>query len=134
MKTVEVSAGAWFDNYRNMPLTLVFPLMGFAGAGLTMLLSRAGRPGFGFVTSALTLAGIIMTAGISLFPFIMPSSTNPNHSLTIWDATSSHLTLTVMFWAVMIFLPIILGYTLWNYYKMWGKVTTEEIEGRFSAY
>ncbi len=133
-KLVEPASGAWFDNYRNMPLTVVFPLLGFGGAALTMVLSRAARPGLGFVTSALALAGIIMTAGISLFPFIMPSSTNPNHSLTIWDATSSHLTLMVMFWAVVIFLPLIIGYTLWNYYKMWGKVTTQDIEERFSAY
>ena len=64
----------------------------------------------------------------------MPSSTAPSASLTVWDATSSPNTLNVMFWAVVIFLPIIVGYTTWNYYKMWGKVTEKEIKGRFSAY
>jgi cytochrome d ubiquinol oxidase subunit II len=134
MKKVELAPGAWLDNYGRMPLTMLFPLMGLGGAALTIWLSQRNRPGAGFFTSALALAGIIMTAGISLFPFIMPSSTAPDASLTVWDATSSPLTLNVMFWAVVIFLPIIIGYTTWNYYKMWGKVTEEEIEGRFSAY
>lgn len=81
------------------------------------------------------MGGIIATAGLSMFPFVMPSSSNPNSSLTAWDATSSHLTLTVMFWAVVIFLPIVLSYTLWCYVKMWGKVTVEDIEARsHSAY
>ncbi len=133
-KTVELAAGAWFDNYRAHPFTLVFPLLGFVGAWLTITLSKAGRPGLGYLTSALTLVGIIMTAGAAMFPFIMPSSSNPASSLTVWDATSSPLTLTVMFWAVVIFLPIVIAYTLWNYHKMWGKVTVEEIQERFSAY
>lgn len=134
MKKVELAPGAWLDNYSKMPLTILFPVMGLGGAALTLWLSKLGRPGLGFFTSALTMAGIILTAGASLFPFIMPSSTAPSASLTVWDATSSPNTLNVMFWAVVIFLPIIVGYTTWNYYKMWGKVTEKEIEGRFSAY
>ena len=65
-----------------------------------------------------------------MFPFIMPSSTNPNSSLIAWDATSSHLTLTVMFWAAVIFVPIILGYTIWTYSKMWRRVTVAEIKAQ----
>ena len=134
MKHAESAPGAWLDNYKHMPLTMVFPLTGLGGALLTLWLSRLNRPGLGFITSALTMAGIIMTAGISLFPFIMPSSTQPDASLTLWDATSSPGTLNVMFWAVVIFLPIIIAYTSWNYYKMRGKVTEADIESRFSAY
>lgn len=133
-KEVAVQAGAWLQNYSNYPLTMLFPLLGFVGISLTILLSRANRPGWGFFTSALGITGVIMTAGVTMFPFIMPSSTNPGSSLTIWDAPSSHLTLTVMFWAVVIFLPIVIGYTVWNYRKMWGKLTVEEMQDRFSAY
>ena len=133
-KEVAVEAGAWLQNYSDYPLTMLFPLLGFVGISLTILLSRANRPGWGFFTSALGITGVIMTAGVTMFPFIMPSSTNPGSSLTIWDAPSSHLTLTVMFWAVVIFLPIVIGYTVWNYRKMWGKLTVEEMQDRFSAY
>lgn len=133
-KTVEISSGAWLSNYSSYPLTLLFPALGFAGVILTILFSKANRPGLGFLSSSLAITGVIMTAGVSIFPFIMPSSTNPGSSLTIWDAPSSHLTLTVMFWAVVIFLPIVIFYTVWNYRKMWGKLSVEEMQERFSAY
>jgi cytochrome d ubiquinol oxidase subunit II len=51
----------------------------------------------------------------------------PSHSLTIWDSASSHLTLAIMFWAAMIFVPIILFYTFWCYKQMWGKITVKFI-------
>ncbi len=134
-KEVAEAPGAWLDNYRAAPLTLLAPVLGFAGAGLALLLSRVGAAGWAFVASAVGITGVIVTAGISMFPFIMPSSTNPVSSLTIWDAPSSHLTLTVMFWAVVIFLPIVLAYTVWTYARMWGKVTVAEIRERAgSAY
>ena len=97
-------------------------------------LSKA-RPGWGFVTSAISMTGVILTAGFSMFPFIMPSSTAMNSSLTVWDAPSSHLTLTVMFWAAAIFVPIILAYTTWTYRAMWGRVTVRHIrDNTHSAY
>ncbi|MEJ2465509.1 MAG: cytochrome d ubiquinol oxidase subunit II [Candidatus Thiodiazotropha sp.] len=133
-KTVEVMPGAWLANYATYPLTMAFPVLGFAGVIMTILLSRADRPGWGFFTSSLAITGVIMTAGISLFPFIMPSSTDLGSSLTIWDAPSSHLTLSVMFWAVVIFLPIVISYTIWNYRKMWGRLSIEEMQERTSAY
>ncbi len=133
-KTVEIGSSAWLSNYSQYPLTMLFPALGFAGMILTIFFSKANRPGWGFFSSSLAITGVIMTAGISLFPFIMPSSTNPGSSLTIWDAPSSHLTLTVMFWAVVIFLPIVISYTVWNYRKMWGKLSVEEMQERFSAY
>jgi cytochrome d ubiquinol oxidase subunit II len=133
-KTVEIGSGAWLSNYNAYPLTMLFPALGFGGVILTILFSKANRPGWGFLSSSLAITGVIMTAGVSLFPFIMPSSTNPGSSLTIWDAPSSHLTLTVMFWAVVIFLPIVIFYTVWNYRKMWGKLSVEEMQERFSAY
>jgi cytochrome d ubiquinol oxidase subunit II len=134
-KVVEPAAGAWLANYSAYPLAMLAPALGFLGAVLTLLLSGVGRAGWAFVTSSIALTGIILTAGVSLFPFIMPSSSDPRSSLTVWDAPSSHLTLTVMFWAVVVFLPIILGYTVWTYRRMWGKVTVQEIQLRaHSAY
>jgi cytochrome d ubiquinol oxidase subunit II len=133
-KTVEITEGAWLSNYSEYPLTILFPLLGFAGMAGTVMLSRINRPGLGFISSSMAIVGVIMTAGVSMFPFVMPSSTNPSHSLTLWDASSSHLTLTVMFWATMIFLPIVISYTSWNYYKMWGRLTAEEMKDRFAAY
>ncbi len=129
-KEVVQEAGAWLSNYATHPWTLAFPLLGFGGFGLAILASMLNRPGLGLLASSLGLAGIIMTVGAAMFPFIMPSSTNPNSSLIVWDAVSSHLTLTVMFWAAAIFVPLILLYTTWTYTKMWRRVTVEEIESQ----
>jgi cytochrome d ubiquinol oxidase subunit II len=129
-KEVVREGGAWLANYGAYPWTLLFPLLGIGGALATLVLSQANRAGLALVTSSLALTGIILTAGAAMFPFIMPSSTDPNSSLIAWDAVSSHLTLTVMFWAAVIFVPIILGYTTWTYAKMWRRVSVEEIRSQ----
>jgi cytochrome d ubiquinol oxidase subunit II len=129
-KEVVIEAGAWLANYRNYPWTLLFPILGFAGLGLAIVLSMRERAGLGLIMSGVGITGIIMTAGAAMFPFIMPSSTNPSSSLIAWDAVSSHLTLTVMFWSAVIFIPIILIYTTWTYRRMWRRVTIEEIEAQ----
>ncbi len=126
-KEVVVEAGAWLANYAAHPWMLAAPVLGFAGAGLAILSARGDRPGWGFLFTSLALAGVILTAGFSMFPFVMPSSVNPSHSLTLWDAPSSHLTLTVMFYATLIFLPIVLAYTVWCYRAMWGKFTVQYV-------
>ena len=127
-KTVEVAAGAWLANFKTYPLMMLAPASVYLGALAAILLCRAGRPGIGFVFSGTALAGVILTAGLAMFPFIMPSSTQPDHSLTLYDATSSHRTLMLMFGAVVVFLPIVLAYTSWVYRVMRGKVTEEQIE------
>ncbi len=134
-KTVAVEAGAWMENYSRYPWMMIAPLLGFVGLAGTALMSKLNRSGLAFVSSSLALTGIILTAGFSLFPFVMPSSLEPSHSLTAWDVVSSELTLNIMFWVAMIFVPIVLSYTLWGYYKMWGRLTTDFIEdNKYSTY
>lgn len=58
----------------------------------------------------------------------MPSSLEPSHSLTMWDSTSSELTLQIMTGVAAIFVPIILSYTAWSYYKMYGRLDEQYIE------
>jgi len=127
-KTVTQAPGAWLDNYTKMPLTMLFPALAFVMAALAIVLSKLQKPAMALAASSLMLAGVILTAGMSMFPFVMPSSNNPNISLTMWDAVSSHMTLNVMFIAAVIFVPLILIYTTWCYVKMWRKVTISEIE------
>jgi cytochrome d ubiquinol oxidase subunit II len=90
-------------------------------------MSALSRAALAFVMSCIAVASVVLTAGLALFPFIMPSSSHPGHSLTVWDAVSSHKTLQVMFWAVPIFVPIILLYTSWVYRVMRGKVTEQRV-------
>jgi cytochrome d ubiquinol oxidase subunit II len=126
-KTVEVAAGAWMGNYDKYPWAIWVPITAFVALALGMLFARFNQAGLAFWSSSAACAGIIGTAGVSLFPFIMPSSTDPRSSLTVYDAVSSHLTLGLMLGATVIFMPLIIFYTSWCYKMMWGKVTTEFI-------
>jgi len=122
-KTVVREAGAWLANYQRAPLTLLLPALAYVGVVAAWLLLAGRRTGLAFIASALVLAGVIGTAGASMFPFVMPSSSMPQASLTVWDSVSSHLTLGIMFWATLIFMPLIIFYTAWAYRVMAGKVT-----------
>jgi len=134
-KTVVRESGAWMNNYRLQPMLWILPLLATTAALLTATLLFARRTLIAFVTSSLALVGVIGTAGASMFPFLMPSSSMPNASLTVWDSVSSHLTLGIMFWATLIFMPLIIFYTSWAYRVMRGKVTIEQIEANeHSAY
>ena len=134
-KTVVVQAGAWMHNYSAYPLTQLVPLIAFVGGATAIFLTYMHKPTSAFIGSSLSLLGIIGTAGVSMFPFLMPSSTDPRSSLTVWDSVSSHLTLELMFWVTLIFLPLIVVYTSWAYKIMSGKVTVDYIKGNdHSAY
>ena len=127
-KTVVQEPSAWLNNYSLYPWTILAPLIAYLTIIGALLLSKMNKPGSAFILSSVTQAGIILTAGFSMFPFIMPSSSQPNSSLTLWDATSSHLTLSLMFWAVLIFLPIVLLYTSWVYRVLRGKITQQRVD------
>lgn len=127
-KTVEVVQGAWLNNYKMYPIAMLAPVLGFMGLILSMLFNSKNKSGTAFIFSGIGIAGIILTAGVSIFPFILPSSTDPISSLTVWDATSSSHTLLLMLVAALVFTPIIVVYTSWVYSIMRGKLTTARIE------
>jgi len=127
-KTVVRSVDAWWQNYANVPALWALPIMGVLGAVLAAGLVAMRHTLTAFVVSALAIVGVIGTAGAAMFPFIMPSSSQPNASLTVWDSVSSHFTLTLMFWGTMIFMPLIIFYTSWAYRVMRGKVTVADIK------
>ncbi|WP_068636637.1 cytochrome d ubiquinol oxidase subunit II [Thauera butanivorans] len=134
-KEVVREAGAWMANYRAMPATLLVPALAYLGVAAALWLAWRGRTLAAFVASSLGIVGVIGTAGVSMFPFVMPSISAPDASLTVWDAVSSHLTLTIMFWATLIFMPLIVAYTSWAYKVMAGKVTAAYVrENEHSAY
>jgi len=133
-KTVVREAGAWMTAYGDRPWTMIAPLLGFAGTLGAWLLLGARRPGLAFLSSGAGIFGIISTVGLAIFPFLLPSSLNPNASLTVWDASSSRLTLWIMLLATLVFLPIILAYTAWVYRVMRGKVNAASMSRNPNAY
>ncbi|HPX88718.1 MAG TPA: cytochrome d ubiquinol oxidase subunit II [Methylophilaceae bacterium] len=127
-KTVGKSAGAWLSNYHTYPWMMLAPIAGFAGIAISLLSAQLKKERTAFLFSSIAIAGIILTAGFSMFPFIMPSSTDPVSSLTLWDAVSSKKTLGIMFIVTIIFLPLIMVYTSWVYRVLRGKVTVQSIK------
>jgi len=120
-------AGGWLANYAEHPWTILAPVLGFAGAALALYGLKAGSEWLTFTGSKTSVIGIISTVGVSMFPFILPSSIDPASSLTVWNSSSSHTTLFIMLIATVILLPLVLVYTAWAFKVMFGRVTSEEI-------
>ncbi len=119
--------GSWMAAYGLRPWIVVAPILGFAGAALTWLGLKAGREVTTLLFSSLAIIGVIASVGLTMFPFILPSTVDPNSSLAVWDASSSHQTLFVMLVSAVIFVPIIIAYTAWVYKVLWGKVTVKSV-------
>lgn len=134
-KTVEQVRGAWLDNYQRWPATRALPLLALGGAVLCILFSALQRALAAFLASGLSVACVVLTAGTAMFPFVMPSSLAPNSSLTAWDAVASHKSLAIMFWVVVVMLPVIGMYTSWVYSVVRGKINEQHIhDNEHSSY
>jgi cytochrome d ubiquinol oxidase subunit II len=132
-KLVVRQPGAWLNNYRTFPVTVAAPVAAIAAVTISAILLGVRRPGAAFIASGTGVAAVIATAGLSVFPFLLPSSLDPRMSLTVWDASSSRLTLMIMLWATAIFLPLILVYTTWVYRVLRGPITAAFVEGDSST-
>ena len=126
-KTVITQIGGWLVNYSKYSWMLLAPILAYAGAILSFLLSYGKKHKVAFVSSSISILGTIATVGFSMFPILLPSSSNPNMSLSAWDASSSETTLMIMLVATIIFMPLILLYTAWVYRVLRGKVTEDYI-------
>lgn len=131
-KEVAVQVGAWLINYKNIPVTILVPILSIICAWLAILLAK--KTLMAFTLSSLSVGALISTVGVSMFPFILPSSTQPNHSLMVWDSSSSQMTLFIMLIAAVIFVPIVLAYTTWVYHVLRGKVTEKTIKEQQASY
>ncbi len=125
--TSAVARGGWLVNYGLYPWMMIAPVLGFGGAALALFGIRRGSEAAAFAGSSASATGIIATVGLSMFPFILPSSIDSHASLTVWNASSSARTLGIMLVVTVVFLPIVLAYTAWAYKVMFGRVTAHEV-------
>ncbi|KAA2312779.1 cytochrome d ubiquinol oxidase subunit II [Puniceibacterium sp. HSS470] len=119
--------GSWLSAYAERPWIIAAPIMGFVGMALALRGLIAGREVSTLLWSKLGITGVISSVGLTMFPFILPSTVDPNSSLTVWDSSSSHQTLFIMLVCTVIFMPLILMYTAWVYKVLWGKVTEADV-------
>lgn len=133
-QVVNTVDGGWLSNYFAHGALWLIPAVGFLGMLGALFAAQAGRSHLGWWSGALAWLGVIGTAGVALFPFLLPSSSNPSMSLTIWNASSSRLTLAWMLGFAVVFVPLVLWYTSWAFWIMRGKVTVQHIEQNDHAY
>ena len=113
---------------------LIAPALGLIGP-IVALVGISLRKGLlNFAGSALAIVGTIATVGLSMFPFILPSSIDPRSSLTVWNASSSHLTLFIMLIVTVVFLPIVLLYTAWVMKVLAGRITLADVRTSLDFY
>ena len=133
-KTVALTRGGWLSNYSIYPWMIAAPVLGFLGLVGALIGFQTRQKLFTLLASSVAIFGIVSTAGLSLFPFLLPSSTAPESSLTLWDASSSQLTLFIMLLVTCFFLPIILAYTAWVFRVMRGTVSPVSLAKNPNAY
>ncbi|TPG11153.1 cytochrome d ubiquinol oxidase subunit II [Rhodanobacter glycinis] len=133
-QNVSLLDGAWFANFHAYPVLWLVPALGFAGMVLGLLAAGARRSHLAWWLGAVAWLGVIGTAGTALFPFLLPSSSTPAQSLTVWNSSSSQLTLTWMVGFAAVFVPLVVWYTSWAFYVMRGKVKAEHVSADEHAY
>jgi cytochrome d ubiquinol oxidase subunit II len=124
---VEKTAASWLTAYSDRPWIAIAPIMGIPGGDDFSSACAAGREVSTLLVSKMAILGVISSVGLTMFPFIMPSSSDPQSSLTVWNSSSSHMTLFIMLVVTVIFMPMILAYTAWVYKVLWGKVTEADV-------
>ncbi len=127
MKEVVAVPAGWLGNFVAHPVLWAVPVLGLLLPLVCALASRFGKSGLALVASGGACAAMMLTVAIALFPFVLPSSLDPASSLTLWDSTSSERTLLIMLGIVGVLMPVNIGYTLWVYRVVRGRVSAEQV-------
>lgn len=128
---VTQSVGGWLANFHTYPWMIAAPVLGLAGALMAFAFTLVRKAFFAFCFSTVAIFGTLATWGLSMYPFLMPSSIHPEQSLTLYNASSSELSLIGILVTALIMVPIIFVYTGFVYRKIWGrdlKMSPELIE------
>jgi cytochrome d ubiquinol oxidase subunit II len=88
---------------------------------------RMKREGWAFVLTGVTIALAVITLFLTLYPDVMPSSTDPAYSLTVENASSSPYTLKVMTWVAVVMTPIVLMYQAWTFWVFRRRIGADDL-------
>jgi len=95
-----------------------------------LVANRAGREGWAFLATAVTIVAGTATLFLALFPNVLPSTVDSAYSLTVTNASSTHYTLTIMSWVAVAFTPIVLCYQAWTYWVFRKRIGVEHVPVR----
>jgi cytochrome d ubiquinol oxidase subunit II len=116
-----------FDNYLAHPALFALPLIAVAGLLGIIAFYAKGHLFSAFISSCVTIVFVCFTGVAGLFPALIPSSLDVNYSMTIYNSSSSFLTLAIMTVVALIFVPIVIAYKIWVYRLFSKPVTVEEV-------
>ncbi|PKN38696.1 MAG: cytochrome d ubiquinol oxidase subunit II [Deltaproteobacteria bacterium HGW-Deltaproteobacteria-2] len=116
-----------FDNYFSSPVLFAFPLVAVAGLWGIIVFYAKGYLFRSFMSSCVTIVFVCFTGVAGLFPNLIPSSMDVQYSMTIYNSSSSFLTLAIMTVVALIFVPIVIAYKIWVYRLFSKPVTINEV-------
>jgi cytochrome d ubiquinol oxidase subunit II len=117
----------WTQADRGDGASLVAMAVAVASLLVALVAARAGREGWAFALSGLTIVATVAMLFLTLFPNVMPSTLNPEWSLTVTNASSSPYTLKIMTWCAGIATPVVLLYQGWTYWVFRKRIGTQHI-------
>ncbi|MFF6948351.1 cytochrome d ubiquinol oxidase subunit II [Streptomyces iakyrus] len=117
----------WTQTDRGDGSSLVAMAAAVVSLLVALVAARAGREGWAFALSGLTIVATVAMLFLTLFPNVMPSTLNPDWSLTVTNASSSPYTLKIMTWCAGIATPVVLLYQGWTYWVFRKRIGTQHI-------
>ncbi|XWO13898.1 Cytochrome bd-I ubiquinol oxidase subunit 2 [Candidatus Hepatincola sp. Pdp] len=127
-KVVLKQRGALYHNFIKLYWPILAPILVIGGIVFTSIFLKSKAFVKAFISNSVTILGIVATAGVTTFPFILPSSSDLISSLTVWDSSSSKLTLRLMLVVTIVFIPIIIFYTSWMFHVLRGKISIQDAQ------
>ncbi|MGW4551670.1 cytochrome d ubiquinol oxidase subunit II [Streptomyces violaceorubidus] len=107
--------------------SLVALVVAVAALVAALTANQAGREGWAFALSGVTIVAAVAMLFLTLFPNVMPSTLNADWSLTVTNASSSAYTLKIMTWLAVIATPVVLLYQGWTYWVFRKRIGTQHL-------
>ncbi|WP_130800084.1 cytochrome d ubiquinol oxidase subunit II [Streptomyces otsuchiensis] len=118
---------AWTQAAHGDAASLVTAVLAALALLLALAANRAGREGWSFALSGVTIVGAVATLFLALFPDVMPSTLDPAWSLTTENASATDYTLTIMTWVAAIATPVVLLYQGWTYWVFRKRIGVQHL-------
>ena len=112
----------------SMALAIVAALLALAGIVGIKFFSKKGADGKAFISSSVSIAALFGAVAATVFPNVVPALTNESLSLTLYNSSSSQMTLTVMLIIALVGMPLVIGYTAYIYKTFAGKITADDLD------
>lgn len=112
-----------FIIYLKYPVLLIVPILGVGALFLVPYFLRSSKVTPAFIFSAVCIAFLTLFGVIGIYPALLPSTLNPEWSLTIYNAASSTLTLKIMLGVAIVFVPLVIIYQSWVHKLFGGKIS-----------